>query len=99
MDGTCPQCGRWGLFGYRSKQSGELIWYCADHRLGQYYADARRDISPKEESPAPLSDTPPPADPFVHPCQVCGEHAYFGFNVGPRQDRIGQWFCALHRPC
>jgi len=97
MEGTCPHCGRWGLFGYR--KSGVMVWYCADHRLGQYYADARRDIPPKQdEAPAPLFDTPPAAEPFVHPCQVCGEHAYFGFNVSLRQGRIGQWFCALHRP-
>jgi hypothetical protein len=95
---TCPKCGLWGLFGYRNKQSGELNWYCADHRLGRYYADARRDIPPKQDESPPLKCDTPPAEPFLHPCQVCGEAAYFGFNVSLRQGRLGQWFCALHRP-
>ena len=38
----CPQCGVEGVFGYRNKD-GDLIWYCAEHRLGRCYADARRD--------------------------------------------------------
>jgi hypothetical protein len=37
----CPTCGGGGEFGYRAKQTGELIWYCAAHRLGKFYADAR----------------------------------------------------------
>ena len=38
---TCPQCGRFGIFGYHN-QEGALIWYCGQHRLGRFYADARR---------------------------------------------------------
>jgi hypothetical protein len=37
----CLSCGGSAEFGYRDKQTGELIWYCAAHRLGQFYADAR----------------------------------------------------------
>jgi hypothetical protein len=33
---TCPHCAERGIFGYRDKQSGEMTWYCAKHRLGQY---------------------------------------------------------------
>ena len=39
---TCPQCNQPGLFGYRDKQTGEMTWYCAAHRLGQFWADAPR---------------------------------------------------------
>jgi hypothetical protein len=38
---TCPRCGRIGIFGYHN-QEGALIWYCGQHRLGRFYADARR---------------------------------------------------------
>ena len=38
---TCPRCGRFGIFGYHN-QEGALIWYCGQHRLGRFYADARR---------------------------------------------------------
>jgi len=38
---ACPQCGVDGVFGYL-KKDGDLIWYCADHRLGRFWADARR---------------------------------------------------------
>ena len=26
----------------RDKQTGEMTWYCTAHRLGQFWADARR---------------------------------------------------------
>jgi hypothetical protein len=39
---TCPQCDQPGIFGYRDKETGEMTWYCTAHRLGQYWADARR---------------------------------------------------------
>jgi hypothetical protein len=42
---TCPQCDQPGIFGYRDKNTGEMTWYCTTHRLGQYWADARRDQS------------------------------------------------------
>ncbi len=37
----CPQCDQPGIFGYRD-QDGRLIWYCNQHRLAQFWADARR---------------------------------------------------------
>ena len=40
-------CNQPGLFGYRD-QDGGLIWYCAEHRLAQFWADAR--------VPSPLVD-------------------------------------------
>jgi hypothetical protein len=43
MNDLCPQCDQLGVFGYRDKETGEMTWYCAAHRLGQYWADARRD--------------------------------------------------------
>jgi hypothetical protein len=43
MNDTCPHCAEYGIFGYRNKETGVMTWYCANHRLGQYWADARRD--------------------------------------------------------
>jgi hypothetical protein len=50
---TCPQCDQPGIFGYRNKNTGEMTWYCTTHRLGQYWADARRDqsTSPRPDDP------------------------------------------------
>jgi hypothetical protein len=41
---TCPQCDQRGVFGYKNP-SGGMTWFCANHRLGRFYADARRDGS------------------------------------------------------
>jgi hypothetical protein len=35
----CPHCERPGRFGLRSKETGELVWYCELH----VWSDARRD--------------------------------------------------------
>jgi hypothetical protein len=43
----CARCDQPGIFGYRD-QNGKLIWYCTQHRLAQYWADARM--------PSPLAD-------------------------------------------
>jgi hypothetical protein len=53
MTGDAPllcHCGRAGEFGYRSNTGGELVWYCATHCVGHFYADARREVT--EEEPA-----------------------------------------------
>jgi hypothetical protein len=50
-DDKCACCAERGVFGYRDKQTGEIAWYCAKHRLGQYWADARRG-KPVNSSPA-----------------------------------------------
>jgi hypothetical protein len=34
------QCGAPGKFGYKDK-SGKLVWYCTQHRLSEWWADAR----------------------------------------------------------
>jgi hypothetical protein len=36
----CPQCGASGEFGYRDVY-GAIRWFCAGHRLAQFWADAR----------------------------------------------------------
>jgi hypothetical protein len=43
-DETCvhPHCIERGEFGYRDKETKKMAWHCAAHRLGQYFADARR---------------------------------------------------------
>ncbi len=43
---ACPQCGRLGTFGYRNNKDGSFTWYCAEHRVAQLWADARRDDEP-----------------------------------------------------
>jgi hypothetical protein len=36
------------LFGYRA--DGAMRWYCADHRLGQFYADKREGLPSLERN-------------------------------------------------
>jgi hypothetical protein len=43
----CVKCQQLGVFGYRDRD-GQLIWYCSEHRLAQFWADAR--------VPLPLGD-------------------------------------------
>ena len=37
---TCVECGALGRFGYR--HDGAMRWYCAKHRLAEWWADARQ---------------------------------------------------------
>jgi hypothetical protein len=37
---SCTPCDQPGLLGYRD-QGGTLVWYCSQHRRGQFWADAR----------------------------------------------------------
>jgi hypothetical protein len=39
---TCVSCNQQAPCRYRSATTGELYWYCADHRLAQWWADTRR---------------------------------------------------------
>jgi hypothetical protein len=39
----CATCGQEAQFGYRDAESGEFVWFCAEHRRAQWWADARRD--------------------------------------------------------
>jgi hypothetical protein len=45
----CPTCGADGEFGYRNKGTGGWTWYCAAHRLGEFWADARRSPTPETD--------------------------------------------------
>jgi hypothetical protein len=38
----CARCGQQARFGYRNSATGTLSWFCADHHLAQWWADARR---------------------------------------------------------
>jgi hypothetical protein len=51
MNELCPRCDKRGGFGYTKK--GQMVWYCASHRLGQYGAQARRD-NPITNAAAPF---------------------------------------------
>jgi hypothetical protein len=35
---------------------------------------------------------------LLHFCSVCGAWGSYGFGVNLRTGRMGQWFCAAHRP-
>lgn len=37
----CPICRERGVFGYKVKS--QIVWYCREHRIGMWWADARRD--------------------------------------------------------
>jgi hypothetical protein len=79
---VCPQCGVDGVFGYRNKD-GDLIWYCADHRLGRFWADVRRDVvepTPPASSGQPDQQHPPSLERFEHYCW-CGKWGSFGYGV------------------
>jgi hypothetical protein len=96
---ACPQCGVDGVFGYRNKH-GDLIWYCGDHRLGRFWADARRDVVEPTfaaSSSQPDQQHPPPLERFEHHCW-CGKWGSFGYGVNLRDGTQGNWFCRLHRP-
>lgn len=58
-DDKCACCECFGAFGYRNTD-GSMSWYCEQHRRGQYYADARRDL--KTSNIADDSDPPKPPD-------------------------------------
>jgi hypothetical protein len=102
MNALCPQCNQRGVFGYRDKETGSMTWYCAAHRLGQHWADARRDIQTTKNqtnnNAATLQcDQPTQHEPFVHYCH-CGAWGSFGNGVRLSEGKEGQWFCAAHRP-
>jgi len=35
---------------------------------------------------------------FLHFCVGCGAYGAFGYGVNFRAGRLGQWYCAVHRP-
>ena len=92
----CARCDQPGLFGYRD-QGDALTWYCSQHRLGQFWADAQwRDPQPSESANREdLGNAPRP--PFAHYCW-CGKWGSFGQGVRLSRGETGVWFCAKHRP-
>jgi len=38
----CISCDREARFGYKSVDGSSIDWFCAQHRLAKYWADARR---------------------------------------------------------
>jgi hypothetical protein len=47
--GACATCGQEAHFGYRDKESGQLVWFCARHRLATWWTDARRSQKAERE--------------------------------------------------
>lgn len=35
---------------------------------------------------------------FLHFCVECGSFAAFGYGVRLRAERLGHWYCGIHRP-
>ena len=35
---------------------------------------------------------------FIHRCRACGKEARFGYGVSLRNNKLGTWLCAEHRP-
>ena len=63
------------MFGYRNKD-GDLIWYCADHRLGRFWADERRDVvepAAHASSGQPDQQQHPPLETAQKPSFICGD--------------------------
>ena len=96
-----PRCGsaacdQPALFGYRS-YGDALTWYCSQHRLGQFWADAQWcDPQPSESANREdLGNASRP--PFAHYCW-CGKWGSFGEGVCLSRGETGVWFCAEHRP-
>jgi hypothetical protein len=48
----CPRCGQLGEFGYRCRD-GTMPWFCAEHRLAQFWADARMPSLPSNDNDNP----------------------------------------------
>jgi hypothetical protein len=98
MNELCQRCDQRGIFGYRNKETGDMTWYCAAHRLGQYWADARRDIqSTNKEQTTNNEPSRTAHEPFLHFCH-CGSWGAFGYGVSLRNGKPGKWFCGRHRP-
>jgi hypothetical protein len=93
-------CGHTAHFGYRDP-SGTIVWYCSEHRLRQWSADActqAEQVSRVADKPA-VATLSASADfqPFEHYCH-CGKRGPFGYGVALRKGQTGTWFCAEHRP-
>jgi hypothetical protein len=39
---VCASCSAEAHFGYKDAETGQLVWFCELHRLGKWWADARR---------------------------------------------------------
>lgn len=50
----------------------------------------RKQLPPEPEPPVP--------PPFEHPCEVCGDFAFWGYGVSLRAGKLGEWYCDQHRP-
>ena len=98
MNKLCPQCDQRGVFGYRNRETGVLIWHCGVHRLGQHWANARLDQINNSTTSFQCDQPTTPHEPFVHPCEACGGFAYHGYGVNLRAGKEGKWYCADHRP-
>ena len=79
---------------YRSKPITDDDWNDLFARMEAPAAKAIRTVLKKPE-PAPV--VIPPCDPFEHPCEICGDFAYWGYRVKLRENKLGEWYCDQHK--
>jgi hypothetical protein len=91
---SCTCCGSIGeLFGYRD-QAGNLLWYCEQHRLAQWWADARHNSSGRAPSvliPILTANQPPSLQ------QLVAEHGGFNCISPSAWDRYDAGLREWHR--
>jgi hypothetical protein len=74
-----------------------MVWYCSDHRLAQFWADARRDNSETRKTESQNVNGAKEHQPFEHYCH-CGKWGSFGVGASLKKGAPGIWYCAEHRP-
>ena len=93
---------------YRSQPITDDDWGDLFARMGAPAEQAIKTVLKKPEPARDVTDewkfstgkpvVIPPCDPFEHPCEVCGDFAYWGYGVSLRQEKLGTWYCDQHRP-
>lgn len=69
-------------------------------RMGAPAEKVIRQVLKKPESESVTTPAPNGKvfEPFEHPCETCGDFAYFGYKVKLREEKWGNWYCNKHRP-
>ena len=73
-DALCPVCGTVGEYGYRDK-SGVLRWFCAEHRLRKFSADAQMPVPVESRDVIEAAPQQSLEDPLCYARSACtGRH-------------------------